>query len=36
LADIQDPEGNVIVEGPFRVVAVQQLEDHLEAALMRP
>lgn len=36
IASIQDPEGNVIVEGPFRVIAVQQIEDHFEAALMRP
>jgi hypothetical protein len=36
LASIQDPDGNVIVDGPFRVVAVEQIEDHLEAALMRP
>jgi hypothetical protein len=33
---IQDEDGGVIIEGPFRVVAVEQIEDHLEAALMRP
>lgn len=36
VANIQDPDGNVLVDGPFRVIAVQLLEDHREAALMRP
>jgi hypothetical protein len=36
IASIQDPEGKVLIKGPFRVIAVQQIEDHLEAALMRP
>jgi hypothetical protein len=36
LASIQDSDGNVIIEGPFRVIAIEQIEDHLEAALMRP
>jgi hypothetical protein len=34
--EIQNPAGETLVEGPFRVVAVEQTEDHLEAALMRP
>jgi hypothetical protein len=33
---IQDTEGNVVVEGPFRVVAVEQWGSHTECALMRP
>jgi hypothetical protein len=36
IENIEDPEGNVLVEGPFRVVAVEQQESHVEAALMRP
>jgi hypothetical protein len=36
IAQVEDPEGNVIIAGPFRVVAVEQIEDHLEAAVMRP
>lgn len=36
VGDIEDRKGNVIIAGPFRVVAVEQVEDHLEAALMRP
>lgn len=36
LASIQDPDGNVLVPGPFRVVSFEVVEDHLEAALMRP
>lgn len=36
LAAIQDPDGNEIVHGPFRVVSFEVVEDHLEAALMRP
>lgn len=34
--EIQDPGGGTLIEGPFRVIAVEQTEDHLEAALMRP
>jgi hypothetical protein len=36
LANIEDEDGNVIVHGPFRVVSFEIVEDHLEAALMRP
>jgi hypothetical protein len=34
--EIQNRAGEMLVEGPFRIVAVEQTEDNLEAALMRP
>lgn len=36
IKQIEDLDGNVIIAGPFRVVAFEIIEDHLEAALMRP
>jgi hypothetical protein len=33
---IENLKGETLVAGPFRVVAVEELEDHVEAALMRP
>ena len=36
IKQIEDPTGSVLVDGPFRVIAVEQTEDHVEAALMRP
>jgi hypothetical protein len=36
IKEILDSEGNVMVDGPLRVVGVEEWDDHIEANLMRP
>lgn len=36
VAEIQDEDGKVLFEGPFRVVGVEEYESHLNVALVRP